>query len=214
MADPTPTPPASPEPVAPAAPAALVATPEPVKAADPTASPLGGKPAESAVPTEYKFKVPEGITLDENTTKSYTELATKLGLKPEAAQEVLNYYGKDVVKPLVEQVTKAVTEANTKAFTDLTASWKAELDKDPELSGTNREPAQAIIGQMLDTYGSKEAREAFDLTGAGWNPAIVRMILKMGKALAEGQPTHPGQPVNRAKATTPGERLYGPAKTN
>lgn len=211
MADPNPTPPVSPE--VPAAPAVPVVPAAPVVAepAKPEASPLGGKPVVPAESVKYEFKAPEGVTLDEGQTKSYTELATKLGLKPDQAQEVLDYYGKDVVKPLVEQVTKAVTEANTKAFTDLTTTWKAEIDKDPDLSGANREPAQAIIGKALDTYFSKEAREAFDMTGAGWNPHIVKGILKMAQALSEGQPTNQGGPVVERKATTLGEKFYPPA---
>lgn len=180
---------------------------------DPDKSPLSQEPKAPEVPAEpikYDFKLPEGVTLDPAKQASFNELGNKLKLTPESAQELFDFHSGEL-KSTVEAITKSVTDANTKAYTDLIGGWKTELSADPELSGANADAAHEILGKVLDTYGSKEARDAFDLTGAGWNPAIVKMMVKMGKALVEGGASPQGKPTGmREGPKTPGAVFYPP----
>lgn len=191
---------------------------EPAKV-DPEKSPLSQekKPEEVAAPIKYEFKIPEGLPqdlkFDEAKLTTFNEIGNKLKLAPEAAQELFDFHASEM-KSVVESITKAVTDNNVKAYNDLIGGWKTELSADPELSGANADKAHEILGKVLDSYGSKEARDAFDLTGAGWNPAIVRMMVKMGKALTEGGPGPQGKPVGQKDGPkTPGSVFY-PAKQN
>lgn len=204
--------PAAVDPVVVADPAPIVPKVDPAPAAaDPNASPLGAKPAEGE-PIKYDLKIPEGLTLDEKQLASFTDLGNKLKLAPEAAQELFDLHA-GTIKDIATASVKAVQDANIAAFDNLIGGWKKELNSDPELSGSNADAAHEILGKVLDQYGSKEAREAFDTTGAGWNPAIVRMMVKMGKALVEGQPTIPGGPAVGKGPKSPGSVFY-PTKTN
>lgn len=180
-----------------------------VKVEDKT-SPLGEKkvdPAASAV-IKYEFKLPEGVKLDEKQLAAFGDLGNKLKLQPEAAQELFDYhYG------ALKSAQAAAAAAGEKAYNDLIGEWKAGLAADPELSGTNEGPAREIIAKFMDEYGSPEARKAFDVTGAGWNPHIAKMVLKAAKALTEGGPTTVGAPLKSREAKTPGSIFY-PAKSN
>lgn len=200
-------------PVEPQAAAAVVepAKAEPVKAEPVKAEPVKAEPVKepakaeektplgaAEAPKEYKFTAPEGMKLDEAQIGKFTEMAKAANLDPKAAQEMLDLYSQNV---------QAATAANAKAWTDLQAQWKSELEKDPELGGSKAPAAMAVIGRAMDTYGSKEAREALDLTGAGNNPHIARLVYNMAKALDEGGPVHSGGVPGGNKSL--GERFYG-----
>ena len=183
-------------------------TTEPAKDGD--KSPLGEKSADVEAPAEpikYDFKVPEGMTLDEKQIATFTELGNELKLAPEAAQKLFDYHA-GALKSFAEATQKATNEAAQAAYDNLIGGWKKELSTDPELSGAKADEAKVILGKVLDQFGSKEAREAFDLTGAGWNPHIIRMMVKMGRSLTEGGPTSIGNPKIGGGPKTPGAIFY------
>lgn len=156
----------------------------------------------TAAAAEYKFELPEGFKPDEAKMTTFRELAAKRGLDQTEAQELLNL-GLDQAKTTGEAVLANIeNQWNTTLET-----WKTELQADPDIGGAKTEGALRVIGRALDEYGSPEARQAFDLTGAGWNPAIVRFVHKMAAALSEGQPVIPKGPTGQ-RAKTPGGRLY------
>lgn len=188
--------------------APIVEEPKVEEPKDDKASPLGAK-AEVG-PVKYEFKLPEGVKLDETKLGEFSTLGNELGLKPEGAQKLLDYHLTQL-SAREASATAAAKDSATTAYTTLTTKWKNEISSDPELSGANADAAHEILGKALDGFFSKEAREAFDLTGAGWNPHIVKGILKMAKALTEGGPTTIGSP-RSVKATTPGARLYPSAE--
>ena len=197
------------EPVAPTEP--VVPPTEPVVEPKVEASPLGEKaptdPAAPAEPIKYDFKIPEGMKLDETQLAAFNDLGNKLKLAPEAAQELFDYHAGSL-KAVAEAIQKSSTDAAQAAYDNLIGGWKKELAADPELSGANADTAKEVLGKVLDQFGSKEAREAFDLTGAGWNPHIIRMMVKMGKALTEGGPTTIGNPTKGVGPKTPGSVFY------
>jgi hypothetical protein len=139
------------------------------------------KGEETTSSSALELKLPEGVEVAQDVLDSFTSMAAEAGLNSETAQKLLDLH--------LSQLTSAselFETAQTQAFTDTIETWKGEIAKDPELGGANQAKVQEVLGKALDTYGSKEAREAFDQTGAGWNPAIVRTMYKMAQALAEG----------------------------
>lgn len=157
------------------------------------------------VAASYKFELPEGFSVDEARMTSFRDAAAKRGLDQEGAQELLTL-GLDQAKA----VATAYEAAATKAWTDTLETWKTELQSDPDLGGEKSEGAFRVIGRALDQYGTPEARQAFDLTGAGWNPHIVRFVHKMAAALSEGSPVRATKPATpSARGRTPGEKLFG-----
>lgn len=197
-------------PEAPATPAENLYPDKPAEEAKPVeeAKPAEGeeKPAEEAKPlaaSDYQLSLPEGVEVAEEAMATFRESAAKAGLKQETAQALLTMHVDQV-----KATTKAITDEIAGTWKKTIEGWKAEVDKSPEFSGSNKEKSLAIIGRAFDEYGTPEARDAFTATGAGWNPHIVKLFLNMAKALSEGAPVFNGAPPSRA-AGTRAERLYG-----
>lgn len=170
-------------------------------AADAKAEADKAKPAEGE--TKYDLKLPEGVKPDEKSMADFTALLGKNKVPADVAQGLI-----DLHYAQMKSLTEAASAANSKLWTDTQSEWRSALDKDPELGGDRKAAVAARLGKALDEFGSREAREAFDLTGAGNNPHIVRFINKMAAALVEGGPVQPGGPTDR-KGQTLGQKLYG-----
>lgn len=212
MSDSTPTTPTTPE--TPASP------PPPIEAAKaptvPSASPLGGTqgdaslsgepgesttpvgdegagesttPAEGAdslTPESYQLQLPEGFEVNEDALTLFKTTLAEAGVKTEAAQKLFDIYA-------------AQQQANATAFADTVSQWHTEAQADPVIGGEKLPEVTAAIGRMLDQYGTQEARTAFDATGAGWNPHIIKFIYNMASQLSEGRQLPQGDPVAQHK---------------
>ena len=83
----------------------------------------------------------------------------------------------------------------------------------PEFQGPTRETSIATINRLVEEFapnGGKELRQAFDVTGLGNNPSLVRFLLDVSTALVEGSPTPSGGPPAHASGNPPqGRRSLG-----
>jgi hypothetical protein len=147
-------------------------------------------------PEQYAdFTLPEGVQLDEAGLTEFKSFAKEQDLTQEQAQKVLEYGGAKI---------KAMIEAPYKTWSEMQTKWQAEVKADPEIGGTKFEQSikeTALVFQPGESNpfvkSAEEAealRKALDTTGAGNNPAMVRLFVKMGRLLAEpgtltGKPT-------------------------
>ncbi len=130
--------------------------------------------------------MPEGATFDEQSATDFKGLAKELDLTQEQAQKLLDFGGGRI---------RALTEAPHKEWNALQDKWLAEAKADPEIGGTKFQDSIRIAAQVLQPGESNpfvrtgaEAqglKDALNITGAGNNPAIVKMFVKMGRMLAE-----------------------------
>lgn len=202
-------PPAAPESGSPLgeAPAGEETTPAPAGESTegaPVKDKVEGAEGEAAVPETYDITLPEGFQVDDTAMGEFTEFAKTNKLSNEAAQAAFNLFHKQVTA----QAESFAAEQATAWKTTLDG-WKTELGQDPSFAGEKAKAAQQAIGKALDVYGTPETRQAFDLTGAGWNPAIVKFVHSMAKALDEGGIIPGGGPSKGPR--TLGETFY-PAK--
>ncbi|HYA40880.1 MAG TPA: hypothetical protein VEF34_06230 [Syntrophobacteraceae bacterium] len=141
-------------------------------------------------PEQYAdFTLPEGVTMDEAQTSEFKSFAKEQDLTQEQAQKVLEFGAAKI---------KDLTEAPYKAWSDMQTKWQAECKADPDIGGTKFEQSikdAALVftpGESNPFVGSadeaKALREALSATGAGNNPAIVRLFVQMGRLLAEPGP--------------------------
>jgi hypothetical protein len=162
------------------------------------------KPEEPPAPLtaeSYQFNLPDGVTVDEGQMTSLKETLAKANVSPEVGQSLLDLHVAEL-----NRSAEAFAKAQQDAWAETVNTWKAELDADPEFSGENKAKVTSAIGRALDDYGSLEARHAFDLTGAGMNPAIVRFVHNMARALQEGTSIPAPGPASRPRTTA--ETLY------
>ena len=124
--------------------------------------------ADAAV--EYEFKVPEGVDLDQASLDEFkTVLKDKTLTDPQRAQKIVDLAAK-----------REVDRAN--AFAKQVEDWGTQVKADPELGKPEN---LATAKKTIDTFGTPELRDLLNSTGMGNHPEVIRMALKIGKAISE-----------------------------
>lgn len=140
----------------------------------------GEQSAPEIKPEDYKVELPEGIKADDPLLVSFLEGAAKGGMDNESVQAVINSLG----PKLAEQM-----QAPIKRWIDLNEQWVAEVKADPVIGGDKLPVAQETVWQAMALVSKPEevvaVREALNMTGAGNNPAIIRLLYNMAKRLVE-----------------------------
>lgn len=161
------------------------------------------KPAEeqkteeqkTEAPPEFKFedlKLPENYIVSDEMKDKISAIAKEKTLSADTLQPLLDLHNEQIA---------LMQKAQSDAWATLNEKWLGEVKAMPEFSGEKLVAAQATVAKALDEYGTPEARQAFDLTGAGNNPAIFRLIHNMAKALSEGTSTTGGNPVAKQQGS-------------
>lgn len=156
--------------------------------AEPKTDPAPSSEAEGA--PEFKLDLPEGVEFEPAALEEFRAVLTDDKLSPSER-------GSRLAAMHAAQVQKSLEQAHN-AFFDLNKRWVDEVKADPEIGGDKLEPTMRSIGKLIDQYGSPEVRQAMNLTGAGNNPHIVRMLAKMAAALTE-----PGHVTGTRPTTAP-----------
>jgi hypothetical protein len=175
----------------------LDAEPEkPAEGDTPGADTKEGEPSAPEIkPEDYNVDLPEGIGKDDPLLVSFLEGAAKGGMDNESVQAVINTLG----PKLVEQM-----QAPIKAWVDLNEKWVAEVQADPVIGGDKWPVAKETVLQamtlVLTPEETRATREALDLTGAGNNPAVIRLLYSMAKRLVEPGPVKGNAPTEPPKS--------------
>jgi hypothetical protein len=127
------------------------------------------KATETAAEVEYKFDMPEGVKLDEGDLTKFTDIAKELKLPADAAKKLVD-------------LAAAREVARAEAFAKQVETWGNEVKADPELGKAEN---LATAKKTIDTFGTPELRDLLNSTGMGNHPEVIRMALKIGKAISE-----------------------------
>ena len=146
----------------------------------------GDAKVAATLKTYEAVKMPDGVTRDQPAVQDFLKQAAADGMPLEKAQAYV-----DSVAPKL----KAAVEAPYKAWEDMQTKWIGELKEDKEVGGAKLQENLGFAAKALDTFAGaadsvegKAVREALEFTGAGNNPAMVRMMVRIGKKLAESGP--------------------------
>lgn len=174
------------------------------KEGDPAAE--GEKPAEpaaddatpkdidgKAVPETYELKMPDGVEMDADLLGEVTPLFREARLSPAQAQVVADAY------------VKTQTDA-LKKHADMTAGWLKDAKADAEIGGKDYDKNLSHAHRAFQAVGNERAMQLFDTYGLGNHPDILRIFVRVGKAIGEGGtvlPGEAGQRVSDAQALYP-----------
>ena len=136
---------------------------------DATTTDTTAAPAQAEAAVEYKFDAPEGVELNQEDLGKFTAIAKELKLPADAAKKLVD---------LAAQREVARAEAVAQQVED----WASAVKADKEL-GTPENLATAK--KTIDTFGTPELRDMLNATGLGNHPEVVRLALKIGKAISE-----------------------------
>lgn len=151
---------------------------------------------------EIKFAT-QGIEIDAAARDDFVKLVNEEGLSRPLVQKLI---------ALQEKATVAASEKMNQAWTELQTGWRTAIEKDPDVGGANKDASLSLVSKAIDLYARKmkvdphELRQAFDVTGAGDNPAIFKFVVGMARELIkEGTPV-PATP--QSPDTSLGSKIY------
>lgn len=127
------------------------------------------KTTEAVAEVEYKFDMPEGVTLDEGDLAKFTDIAKELKLPADAAKKFVDLAAQREI-------------ARAEAFAKQVEDWGTQVKADPELGKSEN---LAIAKKTIDTFGTPELRDLLNSSGMGNHPEVIRMALKIGKSISE-----------------------------
>jgi hypothetical protein len=155
------------------------------------------KPPAGA-PEKYEaWTVPEGYELDAGLVEEASPIFKDLGLTQEQSQKLVDFYAKHALKSSEEAIA-----AWTKTRTD----WRTSMKSDPELGklvgrdgnfGPDSPLVSTIDRALVGLQNPKlvsDFKDAMNLTGAGDNPAFVRVLHALAKQVTEGTDYPTGGP--------------------
>ena len=160
---------------------ALTDTPPKVEA-----KPADTEPKPVAEPLKLEdFTLPEGMAADADAMAAFKTILAD----PEAdfsTAKGRQAFGQKLVELQAGQNTK-VAGAIENHWRDTQKAWQKEVMEDKDLGGAKWPETRASVNEALTLLDpSGEARTAFAMTGAGNNPAIIRMLHKASTMLTEG----------------------------
>lgn len=150
---------------------------------------LLNKDTPTGAPEKYEdFKVPDGYTLDAEVAKEAGTKFKELNLSQGQAQSLIDFY---VAK------TQEAFQQPYKAYEDMRKGWVEEVKAHPEIGG-KLDQVKTTVARAIDGLGdaklASDFRQAMDTTGAGDNPAFIRVFYKLAQMVTEGKATDGGKP--------------------
>ncbi len=147
------------------------------------------KPAESEAPATFDLaavKLPEGVTLDEETGKAFAELFNKADLsQQDRGQQLLDLHVK-ALGNLQTQANEAMQTQARETWTKMNDEWRGQIKDLPEFKANPDAEAGKVL-QALKAVGADEKFfQAMDLTGAGNHPAVMQVLHRLSKPFIEG----------------------------
>jgi len=125
---------------------------------------------------QYKYSLPEDHAVPEDTLKSFSEEAAKLGLLPNQADGIMKYYNDIINNGMNDQTAKA-DEARAKSEQELRSEFGSTYDN--KLTGA-KNLAVATLGSDFLTNTTLA-----DGSKLGDNPQLVRAFAQLSEKLSE-----------------------------
>ena len=158
------------------------------------------------------WKLQEGYELDTGVSEAGTKIFKELNLTQDQAQKLVDFYSEHAIKSSKE--TLDAWQATRK-------EWRDSIVADPalgKLTGSNGNfgPDSALVvtvNRALDGVQNpklvSDFKDAMELTGAGDNPAFVKVLYALASKVTEGTTYAKGEPSKTANARpTAGAALY------
>lgn len=130
----------------------------------------------AAEPQTFSLKLPEGSKLNQDHVKGIEEYAKLHNLTPDIAQKMLErdhalYSG-------FENSQKTQVEKEIGA-------WEGVLRADPEYGGSRYSETVDLATRAVERFATPELKQQLEVTGLRKHPELVKMLAKIGKAMAD-----------------------------
>lgn len=156
-------------------------------------------PASLPPITYTDFTFPKDFTPEPSAIKGLTDVLARHRAPQELGQSLIDLYSAEISRAGASQVAE---------WERVQRDWQRQVREDPSIGGDNHKATMSSAARLIDTYGTKELREALDLTGAGNHPAMVKFFHNLASALKESGPVPARDgpaPIPKSRA----QRRYG-----
>lgn len=125
----------------------------------------------------YELTAPEDFPLPEENLKSFTARARELGLTKEQAEGMLKWH---------QEYDASVGKFMQQNEANVLQAWGKEIGADKEFGGANMKTTIADARKALDAFDTDGSlRALLRETKYQFNPAIIRAVARVGKAMGE-----------------------------
>jgi len=154
--------------------------------------------AAKTVPETYDIKFPEGMEPVPELLAEFTPLAKELGLNNEQAQKLADFELK-------------VAANRQEAYNQMALGWVETAKKDAEIGGDGWDENITVAQRALNTFGTPELKTMLNQYKVGNHPEMIRLMVRIGKAVREDGMVIPGAQGGGDKGDM-ATRLYGGTK--
>ena len=136
------------------------------------------KPADSEVKADVTFelKLPENSLLDQSKVNEVIAYAKAKGLSNEQAQDLLNRE---------DATLKTFLDAQNEQLAKTSQEWKQQAMSDKEIGGPEFNKNVELAHRAIKQYGNETLINYLNESGLGNHPDVVRMFMRIGKAMAD-----------------------------
>lgn len=175
-----PTPAAEPQKPTPTPTPAATTTPAAPKPDDgkPSAEPKPAQPPQKVVPEKYDLKLPEGSHLDAAHLEKVSSYAKDKGLSNEEAQAIIDRDNTNIA---------SYADGQNAKLKERQAAWVADSQSDKEFGGEAFPQNAELAKRVIQRFGSDALKTALNDTGLGNHPELLRVFVRIGKAMSEDQ---------------------------
>lgn len=184
-------------------------TPEPAKEpvkpeATATPAPEAGKkvsePGKEPAPVvEYKLNIPDGSLLEKARLEEIVSFAKENKITPEAAQKILDGESQALARH---------AKAQSDAWEQQAETWVKEVENDKEIGGTDYKKNVELAHRVFKKFGSEKLGQELDRTSLGNHPELLRLAVRIGRAIGEDSFVTPPKGPGRGAERTAAEVLY------
>lgn len=149
----------------------------------------GGEAKAEEAPAAFDLaavKLPEGVELDADVGKSFSDILANAELSPqERGQQLLDLHT-TALKAAAESAVEQVKAANLETYTKMNDAWRKEIPNLPEFKDNPEAEGGKVFQALISIGADQKFFDALDLTGAGNNPEILRVLHRLTKPYMEG----------------------------
>jgi len=137
-------------------------------------------PAEDEVVEYEPFKMTEGFELHESANTAFVEAAKAAKMDQKSAQSML-----DVATKEMQRQQSAREEEITGLLKKQNEQWVEAIKSDKEFGGDEYDNTIMMARKSLDQFGDDELKTYLANSGAGNNPAIIKLLARIEKQYGE-----------------------------
>lgn len=132
--------------------------------------------AKPEVPEKYELTMPEGVELDAALLDKATPVFQELGL----TNEQVNKLG-----TMFAEHQSTMQEQYVNDWAKQQEDWINGLKSDQDFGGSKFDANVSVAKQAIERFADDETKQFLNETGMGNHPALIKMMNRIGKAIAE-----------------------------